>query len=51
MQVGGDLIRQSFLILFGGIVLALALAFGLGGREWAEAQLEKIAKGKRKPKI
>ena len=50
VQVGGDLIRQSFLILFGGIVLALALAFGLGGRDWAAAQLEKITKTRRKPK-
>lgn len=39
LNIGGDLIRQSFLIILTGIVLALALAFGLGGREWAAGLL------------
>jgi Mechanosensitive ion channel, conserved TM helix len=41
MNVGGDIIRQSFLILLAGVVLALSLAFGLGGREWAARLLER----------
>jgi flagellar biosynthesis protein FliQ len=41
VNVGGDIIRQTFLILFAGIVFALALAFGLGGREWAAELLER----------
>lgn len=41
MQVGGDIIRQSFLIILSGIVLALALAFGIGGSRWAAALLER----------
>ena len=41
MNVGGDIIRQSFLIILGGIVLALALAFGIGGRDWAAELLER----------
>ena len=41
VNVGGDIIRQSFLILLAGIVLALALAFGLGGRVWAARMLER----------
>jgi hypothetical protein len=41
VSVGGDIIRQSFLILLAGIVFALALAFGLGGREWAAHLLER----------
>ena len=41
VNVGGDIIRQSFLILLAGIVLALALAFGLGGRDWAARMLER----------
>lgn len=41
VSVGGDMIRQSFLIMLAGVVLALALAFGLGGREWAARLLER----------
>lgn len=41
VSVGGDIIRQSFLILLAGLVLALALAFGLGGRDWAARLLER----------
>src|SRR5688572_10291733 len=41
MNVGGDIVRQSFLILLAGIVFALALAFGIGGKEWAAALLER----------
>ena len=32
VKVGGDIVRQSFLIILGGVVFALALAFGLGGQ-------------------
>jgi len=41
VQVGGDIVRQSFLIVLGGIVLALALAFGIGGQHWAAGLLER----------
>lgn len=41
INVGGAIIRQSFLIILGGIVLALALAFGIGGQHWAAALLER----------
>jgi flagellar biosynthesis protein FliQ len=40
MSVGGDIIRQSFLILLAGAVFGLSLAFGLGGKDWAAALLE-----------
>jgi len=40
MSVGGDIIRQSFLILLAGAVFALALAFGIGGKDWAAGLLE-----------
>ncbi len=39
-NIGGDLVRQTFLIILTGIVLAIALAFGLGGRHWAAGMLE-----------
>ena len=38
----------SFAIIFGGIVLALAIAFGLGGRDIAKEYLEKKVKGEEK---
>ena len=41
MQIGGDIIRLSFLIVLAGIVFALALAFGLGGQHWAAELLER----------
>jgi len=40
LGITGDIVRQSFLIILTGFVLALALAFGLGGRRWAERLLE-----------
>jgi hypothetical protein len=39
LDIGGGLIQQTFLILLAGLVFALALAFGLGGRDWAAAML------------
>ena len=41
VEVGGDIVQRTFLIVLGGLVLALALAFGLGGKEWAAAMLER----------
>ena len=41
VNVGGDIVRQSFLILLAGVVFALALAFGIGGKDWAAEMLER----------
>jgi len=41
LEIGGGLIQQTFLILLAGVVFALALAFGLGGRDRAAALLER----------
>jgi Conserved TM helix len=41
LDIGGGLIQQTFLILLGGVVVALALAFGFGGRERAAALIER----------
>jgi hypothetical protein len=39
LELGGTLVQQTFLILLAGLVFALALAFGLGGRDCAAALL------------
>jgi hypothetical protein len=41
INIGGTIVRQSFLIILGGVVLALALAFGIGGQHWAAGLLER----------
>jgi len=41
LDIGGRLIQQTFLILLAGVVVALALSFGLGGREHAARLLER----------
>ena len=41
VSIGGDIIRQSFLIILAGLVFALALAFGIGGKDWAAELLER----------
>jgi hypothetical protein len=41
MEVGGEIVQHTFLIILAGLMLALALAFGLGGRDWAAALLQR----------
>jgi len=41
VEVGGDIVQRTFLIILAGLVLALALAFGLGGKNWAAALLQR----------
>ncbi len=41
LDIGGGLIQKTFLVLLAGVVFALALAFGLGGRDRAAALLER----------
>lgn len=41
LQIGGVVVELAFGILFGGIVLALALAVGLGSRDIVSRSLEK----------
>jgi len=41
LSIGGDIVRQSFLIILAGIVFGLALAFGIGGQRRAAEMLER----------
>jgi mechanosensitive ion channel-like protein len=41
VSVGGDIVRQSFLIILAGVVSAFALAFGLGGKEAAAELIDR----------
>jgi hypothetical protein len=43
LEIGGAIIELAFGILFGGIVLTLALAVGLGSRDLVTRSLEKSA--------
>src|SRR3954467_1208792 len=49
VNIGGDIVRQTFLIVLAGLVFALALAFGLGGRDWAAELLERWWPRKKRP--
>lgn len=46
LGVGRQVILIAFAILFGGVVLALALAFGLAGRDLAREFLERLARSR-----
>jgi hypothetical protein len=41
IEIGGDIVQKTFLIILAGLMLGLALAFGLGGRNWAAALLQR----------
>jgi hypothetical protein len=41
LRIDVKLLASAFQLAFGGICLALAIAFGLGGRNWAESILER----------
>lgn len=48
LGIGMQLIHALFVIVFGAVFLALAIAFGLGGKEWA-AKIIQQAEQKKKP--
>jgi flagellar biosynthesis protein FliQ len=48
INVGGDIVRQSFLIILAGVVFALALAFGIGGKDAAAELIDRWWPGRRK---
>jgi hypothetical protein len=48
LGIGRDTVIVTFTVIFGGIVFALSLAFGLGGRDVAKEYIEKKLKGEAK---
>lgn len=43
LQIGTALLTAAFQIGFGAVCLALALAFGLGGKDWAAGVIERLS--------
>lgn len=48
LGIGEDIVESAFIIAFGATALALALAFGLGGKELASNYLKKWIEEKKK---
>ena len=48
LNIGAQMLTAAFIIAFGAICLALALAFGLGGRDWATGVIAKLSDKKKK---
>jgi hypothetical protein len=47
LSIGGQILISAFEIAFGGLCLALAIAFGFAGKEWATQILEKLWRNSR----
>jgi uncharacterized membrane protein YjgN (DUF898 family) len=50
VEVGGDIVQRTFFIILAGLMLAIALAFGLGGKDWAASMLQRWWPQQRKDK-
>lgn len=44
LQFAKTIVNVGFLLILGGLMTAFAISFGIGGREFAKGQLEKIEK-------
>ncbi len=47
LQIANELLTAAFIISFGAVGLAFAIAFGLGAKDWAGRVIEKVAEQKR----
>ncbi len=47
LGIGKETVLIAFAIVFGGIVLAFAIAFGVGGRDAAKEYIDKRLKGEK----
>lgn len=50
LGIGEEVVTAAFVIAFGAAALALALAFGLGGKDAAAEHLKQWLEGKKQPK-
>lgn len=48
LQIASEMLTAAFIIAFGAIGLAFAIAFGLGARDWAAKVVEHLLNGKKK---
>ncbi len=49
LQIANELLTAAFIIAFGAIGLAFAIAFGLGAKDWAARVIEEHVEQKKKP--
>lgn len=42
--LGGDIVNTIVTSVLGGLSIAVAIAFGLGGKDWAAQQIKKVSK-------
>jgi len=47
LQIANELLTAAFIISFGAVGLAFAIAFGLGAKDWAGKVVEKVVEQKR----
>lgn len=48
LQIANELLTAAFIIAFGAVGLAFAIAFGLGSRDWAAKVVDKLMSDKKK---
>jgi hypothetical protein len=48
LQIANELLTAAFIISFGAVGLAFAIAFGLGAKDWAARVIERVAEQKRR---
>ena len=44
LGIGGDIVNTLVTSVLGGLSIAAAIAFGLGGKDWAAKQINKVSK-------
>lgn len=47
LQIANELLTAAFIIAFGAVGLAFAIAFGMGARDWASRVVEKVTDNKK----